>query len=266
MQHVIRNHRIDLERAKPTRKKPARPRRRLLASERANREWGRVYAVGLMLAVLFHVLVLLLWRAHEIPIMHVAAAGPASDDQLAAAGGGGGMQVIEVRVHEAAPDAVALVPIPEVEVEVVVEPTPDPVAQPAPVTVPQVPAPQPGTGQVGTGGDQGTATGPGTTDGTGLGSGGTEAAGDASRIVPPRPRGMIIPPTDRPRDVRGDVKVWVYVDANGRVVADRTRLEPPTSDANYNRRLRRSAAEWVFEPARQDGRPIAAWYSFEITL
>lgn len=248
----------------PSGAKPPRPPRRLLASERADREWHRLYALGLLLAIALHVLVLLSWRVPHTFTPRFAAAGPQADDAAAAAGGDGGLQVVELRVQEAAPEPVAVVVVPEEIVEV------EPVELPTPVEAPAAPAPvavvSPGTGDAGSGGQSGAASGPGVADGAGRGAGGSEATGTESRMVAPRPRGMIIPPTNRPRDVRGEVKVWVFVSPQGRVVADSTRLEPPTRDGNYNRQLRRSAAEWVFEPGRRDGQPVGAWYSFEVAL
>ncbi len=85
------------------------------------------------------------------------------------------------------------------------------------------------------------------------------------RPEPPSPRGMTIPPTSR--DLRGtEVQVWVLVDETGRVVADSTWLEPPTSDDGFNRRLIREAATWLFRPARQNGRPVAAWFPYRLIM
>jgi hypothetical protein len=106
--------------------------------------------------------------------------------------------------------------------------------------------------------------GPGIEGGTGRGDGGT---GDSGRftVIPPSPRGMIIPPTNR--RLRGSsVEVWVFVNAAGRVVPDSTRLNPPTSDRSFNRRLMEEAAEWVFNPATREGRPVAAWFPYTISM
>lgn len=85
------------------------------------------------------------------------------------------------------------------------------------------------------------------------------------RPEPPSPRGMIIPPTNR--DLRGtEVGIWVFVDETGRVVADSTWLEPPTRDDGFNRRLIREAATWLFRPARQNGQPVPAWFSYRIIM
>jgi hypothetical protein len=56
------------------------------------------------------------------------------------------------------------------------------------------------------------------------------------------------------------------VDAAGRVVPDSTRLDPPTSDRGFNRRIIQEAAEWVFIPAMKDDEPIAAWFPYSISM
>ena len=105
---------------------------------------------------------------------------------------------------------------------------------------------------------------PGIEGGQGEGDGGTAAEG-LFRMIPPSPRGMIIPPTNK--SLRGkQVEVWVFVDAMGKVVADSTRLNPPTSDRSFNRRLIAEAAEWVFDPARQNDEAIAAWFPYTISM
>ena len=60
--------------------------------------------------------------------------------------------------------------------------------------------------------------------------------------------------------------MWVFVDAAGKVVADSTRLNPPTSDRGFNRRLIDEAAEWVFNPATRNGQPVAAWFPYTISM
>ena len=105
---------------------------------------------------------------------------------------------------------------------------------------------------------------PGIPGGTGRGDGGTGTEG-LFRLVPPSPRGMIIPPNNP--SLRGrEVEVWVFVDATGKVVADSTRLNPPTSDRGFNRRLIEEAAEWVFNPAMKGGEPVAAWFPYTISV
>ena len=101
-------------------------------------------------------------------------------------------------------------------------------------------------------------------DGTGAGDGGNADEG-LFRLQPPSPRGLIIPPSND--DLRGvEVQVWVFVDTRGRVVADSTRLDPPTRDRGYNRRLIREASEWVFRPAVKGGQPVASWFPYRIAM
>jgi hypothetical protein len=76
---------------------------------------------------------------------------------------------------------------------------------------------------------------------------------------------MIIPPANR--DLRGtEIQVWVFVDEAGQVVADSTRLDPPTGDRDFNRRLVREASEWSFRPAQQDGKAVASWFPYRISM
>ena len=106
--------------------------------------------------------------------------------------------------------------------------------------------------------------GPGLLDGTGKGDGGTTEEG-LFQSNPPTPRGMIMPPTNR--SLRGrSVDVWVFVDETGRVVADSTRLDPPTSDNGFNERLIAEAADWIFRPATKGGQPVASWFPYTIKM
>jgi len=74
-------------------------------------------------------------------------------------------------------------------------------------------------------------------------------------------------PLNENKDLRGTkLDVWVFVDATGRVVPDSTRLDPPTSDRGFNRRIIQQAAEWVFDPAMKDDEPIAAWFPYTISM
>lgn len=158
-------------------------------------------------------------------------------------------------------------PVP-VSTEVVVEPVEIPPEEPVLEADPgpEVVASLPGVEAPGPGGNAGPATGPGNATGDGDGGGGT-GDGGAARIFPPTPRGLFIPPAGRPASARGlEITVWVFVGENGRVERSTVRLEPPTSDSRYNQRLVQSVAEWVFDPAHQDGRPVPAWYPFQIIL
>ncbi|HUF74772.1 MAG TPA: hypothetical protein VMM35_00775 [Longimicrobiales bacterium] len=214
------------------------------AKDRRRRE-SKIWRTGLLVSLLFHLLVFFGWRGNVIPLSPFAAAGPRAGDNRAAAGS---MQALNVRTPPPTPVVPPLVPLPTdiliepVEYEDEVELDPASVLGEAP----------------------GLSDAPGLENGTGLGDGGNAEEG-FYRLEPPSPRGMIIPPANR--DLRGaEVQVWVFVDEVGRVVADSTRLEPPTRDRDFNRRLIREASEWVFRPARQEGRAVASWFPYKISM
>jgi hypothetical protein len=233
------------------------------ATQRADRRWHRALGIGIFGALAIHVIAVLLFRTAVLPPPDpFGASGPDVGDIRASEAGGTGLTMVEVRVERPPEEEVPEVePVPE---EIVVVPVPEPRPSPPATTV--TPPSEEGTGGAGSGGDSGETTGSESEVGDGRGGGGSGDEG-ASRIVAPVPRGMILPPPDRPRSVRGqEVTVWIFVTDRGRVAADSTRLDPPTPDARYNDRLRRSASEWVFEPARRDGQPVGAWYPYEIIL
>lgn len=60
--------------------------------------------------------------------------------------------------------------------------------------------------------------------------------------------------------------IWTFIDEGGRVVPDLTRLEPPTSNEEFNLRLLRQVTEWLFRPAQQNGRAVSAWFSYRILV
>ncbi|MEC7845832.1 MAG: hypothetical protein VYA70_00320, partial [Gemmatimonadota bacterium] len=112
-------------------------------------------------------------------------------------------------------------------------------------------------------GDRPGVDGPGLPDGDGAGDGGTAASGRL-RDIPPRVLNIILPQC--PQDVcREPIEVWVFVDEYGQVVADSIRLRPPSSDRSFNESLIREAAEFVYEPARSGGKPVASWYFYAVT-
>ncbi len=214
------------------------------AKDRRRRE-RKIWRTGLLVSVLFHLLVFFAWRGNVLPLSPFAAAGPRAGDNRAAAGS---MQAMNVRTPPPTPVVPPPVPIPT---EVAIDPVEfDEATQLDPAAVL---GDAPGVGDV-----------PGLETGTGLGDGGNADAG-RYRLEPPSPRGMIIPPANR--SLRGtEVQVWVFVDEVGRVVADSTRLDPPTRDRDFNRRLIREAAEWVFRPARQEGRAVSSWFPYKISM
>lgn len=220
--------------------------------------YRRIRRVALLLSVLFHLALFLIFRGDGRPRSPYAAAGPRTGDDRAAPAGGA-MQALQLRLispSETQPIPRPPVPIPVPEAVVDIEPEPEPVTPPIDFSD-ILGAP---------GAQKGTDTGTGIEGGTGRGDGGTEAEG-RFRVVPPTPRGLILPPSDRPDRVRGkEVEVWVFVAVDGRVVPDSTRIIPSTGDAGFDRRLKRQAAEWIFEPARKEGVPVAEWFRYVISL
>lgn len=221
-------------------------------------EERRVWRMGLLISLGLHILVFLLWPTARIPVTLDGAAGPRAGDDRAAEGV---MQAIALQ--SAPPDAARPPPtVPTLEVDL-----PEPVDI-EPEALPEVDLsapepPEPGQGRT-TGTDSADADAAGLPGATGAGDAGGAEAG-RSGPPGPTPIGMIMPRTDAPRSVRGtETVVWVFVSESGRVVADSTRLEPPTPDRDFNASLVREASQWAFRPARPAGEPVASWFSFRL--
>lgn len=216
----------------------------LRARDRRRRE-RTVWRTGLLLSVLLHLLIFVGWRGSVIPLSPFAAAGPRAGDNRAARGS---MQALNMSVPPSRP---IIRPPRPLAVAVELEPVEfedSEVLDPASVL----------------GDAPGSREGAGLETGTGAGDGGNAEEG-FFRLQPPSPRGMIIPPANR--ELKGTtVEVWVFVDEQGRVVPDSTRLSPPTRDRSFNERLIREAAEWVFRPAIQGGKPVASWFPYQISM
>jgi hypothetical protein len=214
------------------------------ARDRRRRE-RKIWRVSLLVSVLLHLLIFLGWRGQVIPESPFAAAGPRAGDNRAAKGS---MVALNIRMAQPVPIIPPPIPIPT---DVAIEPVE---VQDAVETDPaSVLGDEPGLDE-----------GAGLENGTGEGDGGTTDEG-YFRLQPPSPRGMIIPPANK--GLRGtEVQVWVFVDATGRVVADSTRLEPPTKDGKFNKRLIREAAEWVFRPAVKEGKAVSSWFPYRISM
>lgn len=221
------------------------------------RRWDRAFGLSLVLSLLLHILLVLLFRqAVTLPIVPSSAAGERAGDPAAARGGG--MELIAFSEQFEPPVPEEQVPVPA--------PVPDAPAVEVPPDEPSRAASQPLGRAPSAGEGRGPETGPGTDTGTGRGDGGTGESG-TSRVTAPSPRGLILPPSDRPAGVRGkQVTVYVFVTERGTVVSDSTRLAPSTGDSRFDTRLRRQASEWVFNPARRDGNPVAEWFQYMIVL
>lgn len=229
--------------------------------ERHRRIWWRALGVS----VLLHLLVFGLFKKDVlIPISPFAAAGPRSGDDRAAPGGGTRVIALELAQLQTAPEIAEAQPVPvpvetvEPEIEIEIE---DPKPQMAAASI------QRSTGGAVTAQGMGAGVGAGIEGGTGRGDGGTGEEG-LYRVMPPSPRGLILPPSDRPGKVKGmEIDVWVFVSDRGIVVADSTRLNPATTgDRRFDDRLKKQASEWVFEPARRGGQVVAEWFRYTIVL
>lgn len=200
--------------------------------------WRRALAGSLLL----HLIVVLAWPVTSVIQSPFAAAGPRAGDNQAASGS---LQALNLTVPPSRPIVPPRVPTISLDAVEPVEFDESAELQPS-----QFVGNAPGL------------EGPGLAAGQGQGDGGASDEGNF-RMVPAVPRGMILPPPSDKLDVL-ELEVWVFVDAAGRVIADSTVLRPPTSDRDFNRRLIRDAADWVFEPARQGGEPVASWFPYRI--
>ena len=204
------------------------------------RKERKIWRNALLASLLFHSLVFVVSSQRPIPTLPASSAGPNAADLRAARGG---MQAMSISFPPPRPLTPPAIPIPtEIEVEPVdldTEVDFDLAALLGDLAPP----------------------GPPGLEGDGAGNGGT---GDEGKMVSePRPRGMIPPIGHKGlRDVT--VRVWVFVNESGRVVADSTRLDPPTRDRKLNRKLIEEAAEWRFYPGIRNGQPVAAWTSYTI--
>jgi hypothetical protein len=224
--------------------------------DQLERRYERYLRRGVVASILLHALLFLVFGTRARPPSPFSAAGPrAGDDRAAAAGGG--MQVVQLLpptpfeiIRPPEP-----IPAPDVTVEMVeFEPV-----------IEQVSAADLAA-RIGRGNAEGPEEGEGIEGGEGEGDAGTAESG-RFRLLPPNPRGLIIPPSDRPNRVRGkDVEVHVFVSETGAVVPDSTRLYPPTGDRRFDDRLIQDASEWVFEPARRGGDAVASWTVYTLSL
>lgn len=215
-----------------------------LSNEQRRKSERKIWRAGLVGSLVLHVLVFVLFSARGPLESPFAAAGPRAGDDRAASGG---LQAMNVRIPPPRP----LIP-PKIPLPLVIDVQPVEIEDDIRIETASILGENPGD------------EGPGLDMGDGQGDGGTAEEG-LFRMVPPSPRGMIIPPANR--SLRGEkVEVWVFVNASGRVVADSTRLRPPTSDRDFNERLIREAAEWIFEPGRKGGKPVASWFPYTISM
>ena len=198
---------------------------------------NRVWRYALLVSAVGHLLLFLLGGDRPIPLAPLAAAGPRAGDDRPASGG---MQAVNVIVPPTRPIERPFIPVlAEIDVE------------PVEFDLDQAFEESAFLGER-PGDDVGKETGDGEGDGgTGDGGGVTDS--------PPVMRHLVYPPEGQ-RGLR--MRVWVFVTEVGDVVADSTRLDPPSRDRRFNDRMVDEAADWKFRPATRNGLPVAAWYSY----
>lgn len=232
---------------------------------------------GLAAALLHGVFLLLLIApglvAVSIPdqVQGAGGPGPAGGGGGGRRGSGGGERVVErlqyMKIEQTAPRP-ELVP-PVEEEQPVEEPPVEEEKPPEPLVELDLQMPTPkldlaltaGIGG-GTGKDGSSGTGPGRGGGVGSGIGtgrgsaeGPGTGGGEGEIYPPTPDFLTMPPLPKPRKVMGEVvQLKFQVDIDGSVIAFEF---TPTSDSEYNRRIREQFKEVKFRPAvRWDGQPV----------
>jgi len=220
-----------------------------LGTRERRRQDRKIWRMGILISVMFHLLLFIGWKGTVIPPSPFSASGPKAGDSRAA---GGSMHAMNLSIPASRPlirpPAPLAVQVVLEQVVIEADPSPDRNA---------VLGERPGDG---------TGTGSGSADGPGPGRGGGGNADEGEyRLEPPTPRGLIIPPANK--SLKGTtVEVWVFVNAEGKVVPDSTRLNPPTKDRGFNQRIVREAAEWVFRPATRAGQPVASWFPYQISM
>lgn len=225
--------------------------------ERRRRD-RKMWRTAFLASVLFHILIFLVGPQVSIPESPFAAAGPRAMDDEAAQGS---MQMLSL--SSAPPDAAIPppAPIPDIEEPPIEEIEIEPDAAPE-IELEEIEIPLPGVGQS-AGDDVADDGDAGLPEATGQGDGGTTDEG-LFRLVAPVPRATFIPPTP-PSNLRDvEVEIWLFVNDEGRVVPDSTRLDPPTSNRRYNDELKASANQWVFRPAQQGEESVASWWSYRV--
>ncbi|MDE2764712.1 MAG: energy transducer TonB [Gemmatimonadota bacterium] len=206
------------------------------------REERKIWKSALLGSLLFHVLLFVGSGRRSIPPLPESSSGPNEGDLRAARGG---VQTMRISIPPPRPITPPALPLPtEIEVEEFDLDTEVDFDLAALLGDPGPPGP-PGL------------------EGEGEGDGGTGENGQMN--TDPKPRGLIPPPMDkRLRNVT--VTVWVFINESGRVVADSTRLDPPTKNRKLNRKLIEEAAEWRFIPGTRNGQPVAAWTRYTIGM
>jgi protein TonB len=234
------------------------------------RERGILRGVGLSAAVHVGLIALAIWGGRRL-----AEAGLAPGEGGGRSGGGGGGN----RVFAVFTLPSALPPAPPAPALVV----PSLQALTVPMTLPPEDVPQQISAEdlarlaqptgSGLGAGQGSGVGPGSGSGAGGGSGagvgtgvGPDSGGVGGSYYPPQPQGIIMPPPDRPSELRGTTVIARFeISARGEVL--RVTLDPPIRDRRFSGEFIERLRRYTFTPAyTRDGRPMAAPFEIRITL
>lgn len=239
----------------------------------------RTRSTGFWVSLAVHAALLaLVWTRRDLLIPTPRPGDPRFGPLGGGGGGGGGGQEATyiIALPPVSPPTPAVkTPVPP---PVVTPPkTETPVAQPVPPAVARDTVPAARTASAapgaGAGGDKG--AGPGTGGGSGGGQGGgvgpgagpgTGSGGEGGSVRPPELRGLAIPFSTPPRELRGKtVKVTFAITTDGRV--ERFDTDPVITDRGYYKKFADIVLGFRFRPARgPDGQPVAVVFPMEFTL
>ncbi|MBU01301.1 MAG: hypothetical protein CME14_08585 [Gemmatimonadetes bacterium] len=205
-----------------------------------HRRERKIWRNGIAMSVAVHFLVFFIWKITAIPVSPYMTSGPEQSDRTIDKSS---LRALSIWVAPNLPIAPSPIPIPsqidvqEVKLAQIIDR--DPVS---------VLGEWPGPDKL-----------PGLSDGLGMPHQGV------SGWMPATPRDIIIP--NNKRDLSGrEIQVWVFIDESGGVIPDSTYISPATEDIDFNRRLIRQAAEWLFRPATRDGNPVVSWFTYRISI
>jgi hypothetical protein len=205
-----------------------------------HRRERKIWRNGIAMSVAVHFLVFFIWKITAIPVSPYMTSGPEQSDRTIDKSS---LRALSIWVAPNLPIAPSPIPIPsqidvqEVKLAQIIDR--DPVS---------VLGEWPGPDKL-----------PGLSDGLGMPHQGV------SGWMPATPRDIIIP--SNKRDLSGrEIQVWVFIDESGGVIPDSTYISPATEDIDFNRRLIRQAAEWLFRPATRDGNPVVSWFTYRISI
>ena len=83
--------------------------------------------------------------------------------------------------------------------------------------------------------------------------------------TPPLPRGIVVPQFIGGLDIE-EIEIGVFIDEEGRVVSDSTRIVSPTMSSSFYSQLIEQATEWIFDPATRAGKAVSSWFFYTIRM